>query len=50
MKAIVIRSFGDPNVLNIEDVASPTPGPGEITIKVRAATVNQTLDVALREP
>ncbi|MBX9841600.1 MAG: zinc-binding dehydrogenase [Xanthobacteraceae bacterium] len=48
MKAIVIREFGNPNVLNLEDVAQPTPEAGEIVIKVRAATVNQTLDVALR--
>src|SRR3954468_11940269 len=48
MKAIVIRKFGDPNVLNMEDVPQPTLDPGEIAIKVRAATVNQTLDVALR--
>ena len=48
MKAIVIHEFGKPNVLKLEDVPQPTPGPGEIVIKVRAATVNQTLDVALR--
>jgi NADPH:quinone reductase len=48
MKAIVIRSFGDPGVLNQEDVPHPQLEAGEITIKVRAATVNQTLDVALR--
>lgn len=48
MKAVVIHEFGDPSVLKIEDVAEPKLGPGEIAIKVRAATVNQTLDVALR--
>jgi NADPH2:quinone reductase len=48
MKAIVIRQFGDPSVLNLEDVSQPTLEAGEIAIKVRAATVNQTLDVALR--
>jgi NADPH:quinone reductase-like Zn-dependent oxidoreductase len=48
MKAIVIHEFGGPDVLKLEDVPPPTPGPGEIVIKVRAATVNQTLDVALR--
>jgi len=48
VKAVVIRQFGDPGVLSLEDVAEPTLGPGEIAIKVRAATVNQTLDVALR--
>src|SRR5258708_4741654 len=48
MKAIVIHQFGDPSVLNLEDVSQPTLEAGEIVIKVRAVTVNQTLDVALR--
>ena len=48
MKAIVIHEFGNPSVLNLEDVPQPTLETGEIVIKVRAATVNQTLDVALR--
>jgi len=48
MQAIVIHEFGNPSVLNLEDVPEPTLEAGEITIKVRAATVNQTLDVALR--
>ena len=48
MKAIVIRQFGDPSVLNLEDVSQPTLEAGEIAIRVRAVTVNQTLDVALR--
>ena len=48
MKAVVIHQFGDPSVLKLEDVPQPTLAAGEIAIKVRAATVNQTLDVALR--
>jgi NADPH:quinone reductase-like Zn-dependent oxidoreductase len=48
MKAIVIHKFGDPSVLNLEDVPQPTLEAGEIAIRVRAVTVNQTLDVALR--
>jgi NADPH:quinone reductase len=48
MKAVVIHQFGDPGVLNLEEVAQPPLEAGEIAIKVRAATVNQTLDVALR--
>jgi NADPH:quinone reductase-like Zn-dependent oxidoreductase len=48
MKAIVIREFGGPGVLSLEDVPQPVPEAGEIVIRVRAATVNQTLDVALR--
>ena len=48
MKAIVIHQFGDPSVLKLEDVPQPALDAGEIAIKVRAVTVNQTLDVALR--
>jgi NADPH:quinone reductase-like Zn-dependent oxidoreductase len=48
MQAVVIHEFGNPSVLNLEDVPQPMLETGEIVIKVRAATVNQTLDVALR--
>lgn len=46
MKAIVIHEFRNPNVL--EDVARPALEAGEVAIKVRAATVKQMSDVALR--
>src|ERR1700691_1404938 len=48
MKAIVIHEYGPPEVLRYEDVRAPVPGPGEIRIKVHAATVNRVLDVSLR--
>ena len=40
MKAIVVREFGSPDVMKLEDVTEPVPGPGQITIRVRAAGVN----------
>jgi propanol-preferring alcohol dehydrogenase len=40
MKAAVVRSFGKP--LSIEDVPIPTPGPGEVLVKVRACGVCHT--------
>jgi len=40
MKAIVVHSFGPPDVMKIEDVPDPTPGPGQVLIRVRAAGVN----------
>jgi alcohol dehydrogenase, propanol-preferring len=40
MKAAVVRSFGKP--LTIEDVPIPTPGPGEVLVKVRACGVCHT--------
>lgn len=40
MKAIVIHSYGGPDVLAYEDVALPAPGEGEVLIRVYAAGVN----------
>jgi NADPH2:quinone reductase len=40
MKAIVVREFGSPDVMKLEDVPEPVPGPGQITIRVRAVGVN----------
>jgi len=48
MKANVIHEFGPPDVLKYQDVPDPQPRPGEVRIRVHAATVNRVLDVALR--
>jgi NADPH2:quinone reductase len=40
MRAVVCRVYGPPESLTIEDVASPLPGPGEVVIETRAASVN----------
>src|SRR5882672_3745318 len=40
MKTIRIHQYGGPEVLKLEDVQRPTPGPGELLIKVQAASVN----------
>ncbi len=40
MKAIRVSSFGGPEVLKIETVPDPTPGPGEVLVRVKAAGVN----------
>jgi NADPH2:quinone reductase len=40
MKAIVVREFGSPDVMKIEDAPEPIPGPGQVTIRVRAVGVN----------
>jgi NADPH:quinone reductase-like Zn-dependent oxidoreductase len=40
MKAIVVHQYGGPEVLNWEDYPDPIPGPGEVLIRVAAASVN----------
>ena len=41
MKAVTITKPGGPEVLKLEEIATPMPGPGEILIKVEAAGVNR---------
>jgi NADPH:quinone reductase-like Zn-dependent oxidoreductase len=48
VKAVVIREFGPPNVMRIEEVPTPVPGAGEVLIEVHAVSVNRTLDLILR--
>jgi NADPH:quinone reductase-like Zn-dependent oxidoreductase len=40
MKAIGLTEFGGPDVLRVLDLPAPEAGPGEIRIRVHAATVN----------
>ena len=47
MKAVRIHEDGGPEVLRYEDVADPSPGRGEVLIRLRAASLNH-LDVWIR--
>jgi NADPH2:quinone reductase len=40
MKAVVLRRFGAPDVLEVADVPQPSPKPGEVLVRVEAAGVN----------
>ncbi|HEY4299969.1 MAG TPA: NADP-dependent oxidoreductase [Candidatus Didemnitutus sp.] len=40
MKAVRIHSYGGSDVLQVDDIATPQPGLGEVLVKVRAASVN----------
>jgi NADPH2:quinone reductase len=40
MKAIVVREFGPPDVMRVEEVAPPPGGPGQVLVKVHAVGVN----------
>ena len=41
MKAVVITRFGGPEVLEIQDVPAPQPGPDEILVRVRSTALNR---------
>jgi NADPH2:quinone reductase len=40
MKAIRVHEFGGPDVLKLEEVADPQPGPGQVVVKLEAVGVN----------
>ena len=40
MKAVVCKQYGPPESLVLEELASPKPGPGEVVVSVKAASVN----------
>jgi NADPH:quinone reductase len=40
MRAVVCRSYGPPEDLVVDDVVDPTPGPGQLLVRVHAAAVN----------
>lgn len=40
MKAVLCKTYGPPESLVVEEVISPVPGPGEVVVSVKAASVN----------
>ncbi|MBA2569367.1 MAG: zinc-binding dehydrogenase [Actinobacteria bacterium] len=48
MKAIRIHEDGGPEVLRYEDAPDPEPGPGDVLVELRAASLNR-LDVWIRK-
>jgi NADPH:quinone reductase-like Zn-dependent oxidoreductase len=48
VKAVRFHEFGGSDVLRLEDIEEPSPGPGEVSVRVRAAALNH-LDVDVRE-
>ena len=48
MKAIVIKDFGGPEVLRLENLPTPAPLAGEVLVRVHSVSVNRTLDLIVR--
>src|SRR5436309_15684457 len=40
MKAILVREFGGPEVLKLEEVPTPKPAAGQVLVRIHAAGVN----------
>src|SRR5947208_2929376 len=40
VKAVLCKQYGPPETLVVEELPSPTPGPGEAVVSVKAASVN----------
>src|SRR5581483_2518189 len=40
MRAVVVTEPGGPEVLRVEELPEPTPGPGQVQIRVAATSVN----------
>lgn len=48
MKAVLMRAHGGPEVVRVEELPDPEPGPGQVVVAVKAAALNH-LDVWVRE-
>src|SRR5260370_4637943 len=40
MKAILVREFGGPEVLKLEEISTPKPSAGQVLVRIHAAGVN----------
>lgn len=49
MQAILCHKYGPPDVLQLQEVEKPTPGEGQVLVKVHAASVN-TADLTFTGP
>lgn len=41
MRAVMLRELGGPEQLRVEEVQTPTPGPGEVRVRLHAAGLNR---------
>jgi NADPH2:quinone reductase len=48
VRAVVLRRFGAPEELKLEELAVPLPAPGEVLVKVAAVSINRGFDISFR--
>lgn len=48
MRVMAFDHFGDPDVLQMQEVDTPLPGPGEVAVRVAAVSVGRLLDLSAR--
>jgi NADPH:quinone reductase len=48
LRAVVLREFGDPDVLCVDEVPTPVAGPGEVLVRVYAVSINRSFDLRIR--
>ena len=45
MKSIIVREYGGPEVMKLEDVDVPEPAAGQVLVKIEAAGVNPAANI-----
>jgi len=48
MKAAIFHEYGDPEVIKIEEISEPEPGPGQVLVEIKAVGLNH-LDLFVRQ-
>ena len=48
MRAVLMETFGEPEVLRLVDVPAPRPAAGELVVNVEAVSINRSFDLLAR--
>ena len=47
MRAMLVREYGAPEMIRLEQVETPQPGAGEVLVEIHAVTVNRARDTMI---